>query len=326
MMNINWGIIGTGGIASKFANDLSFAKSAAKYAVGSRTLESAEKFAEEHSFSRAYGSYEELAADRNIDAIYVATPHPYHKENVLTCLRAGKAVLCEKPFTMNAGELEELIIFAREKKLFLMEAMWTRYLPTIKKVNEWVNNGSIGEVRHINAEFGFNAPWDPNGRLLNKQLGGGALLDVGIYPLSFASMILGTNPEKILSTAFIGDTGVDEQFSITLSYEGGNTASLHGAIRVDLSNHASIHGTEGTIHIPSFFMASNATLKKKNGEVEIFQEKRASLGYQFEIEEVGHCIHHGLMESPIMPLNESLEIMKLMDKIKDDWNLSYMIR
>lgn len=320
---IKWGILGTGGIASAFARDLEFAKNTEKLAVGSRTKESAEKFAEEHGIARAYGSYEELVQDPDVDAIYIATPHPFHKENAMACLRAGKAVLCEKPFTINSGELEEVIQFAREQKLFLMEAMWTKFLPPILKVREWIDSGEIGEVLMVKADFGFRAPWEPERRLLNPALGGGALLDVGIYPVTFATMIFGTNPENILSTAHIGETGVDEQFSILMSYPSGKTATLNGAFRIDLTNEAHIYGTEGSIRIPSFHSAKSACLYKNGEEAETFKDDRQSAGYAFEIEEVGRCLNQGLLESPVVPLDESLKIMKLMDEIRGQWGLKY---
>ncbi|WP_226038091.1 Gfo/Idh/MocA family protein [Aquibacillus saliphilus] len=320
---IKWGILGTGGIAKKFAEDLSYASNADRIAVGSRTKNSAKEFAERYGIERAYGSYQELAEDKDVDAIYVATPHPFHKENVMACLRAGKAVLCEKPFTVRAEELEELIDFAKDKKLFLMEAMWTRFLPPIVKVREWINNGKIGEVRLVKADFGFRAPWNPEWRLLNPDLGGGALLDAGIYPVSFASMILGAKPEKITSTAHIGETGVDEEFSIIMSYPGGKTASLNGAVRLNLTNEAYILGTEGYIHIPSFHSAKSASLYIGKEKVETFIDDRESTGYAFEAEEVGRALSEGLKESSVMPLNESLEIMKLMDEVRGQWGLKY---
>ncbi|MRH42669.1 gfo/Idh/MocA family oxidoreductase [Aquibacillus halophilus] len=320
---IRWGILGTGGIASQFAKDLKFAENAEGVAVGSRTQESATEFAETYSIPKAHGSYEELAQDPNVDAIYVATPHPFHKENALTCLRGGKAVLCEKSFTVNAKELEEVIEFARDKKLFLMEAMWTRFLPPIVKVREWIEGGKIGEVRLVKADFGFRAPWDPEWRLLNPELGGGALLDAGIYPVSFASMILGSKPDKIMSTANIGETGVDEEFSVLMSYPSGKVASLNGAVRLGLTNEAVIHGTEGYIRVPTFLHAKEASLHVAGAEIETFYDDRESIGYAFEIEEVGRCLNGDLKESSIMPLDESLKIMKLMDEIRGQWGLKY---
>ncbi|WP_407270456.1 Gfo/Idh/MocA family protein [Radiobacillus sp. PE A8.2] len=321
---VRWGIIGTGGISNTFAKDLAYAKNAALVAVGSRTNESAKKFADNFAISRSYGSYQELAEDPEVDAVYVGTPHPFHKENVLTCLRAGKAVLCEKSFAMNAQELEELISFAREKKLFLMEAMWTRFLPPIVKVREWIDSGKIGDVRLVKADFGFRAPWDPDWRLLNKNLGGGALLDAGIYPVSFASMILGSKPDNIASTAHIGETAVDEHFSVLLSYPSGKAAQLNGGIQLRLKNEAIIHGAEGYIVIPDFIGAKSATLyNNSNEEIETFEDDRQAKGYAFEAEEVGRCLHEGALESSVISLNESYEIMKMMDEIRGQWGLSY---
>lgn len=320
---IKWGIMGTGWIAEKFAEDLAHVGNGEGLAAGSRTKESATKFAEKFGLPRAYGSYEELVNDPDIDAIYVATPHPYHRENVLTALNAGKAVLCEKPFTVNSAELEQLISSAKQQNLFLMEAMWTRFLPPIVQVRKWLEEGRIGEVKLVKAEFGFRSDWNPEGRLLNPQLGGGALLDAGIYPVSFASMIFGTEPEKVWSSADIGETGVDEKFSILLDYGKGRTATLNGAVRLDLTNDAYIHGTEGTIHIPSFLNATEAVLRVTGQEEEKFTDGRLSTGYSFEAEEVGRCLLEGLTESPAIPLEESLGILKLLDAIRAQWGLKY---
>lgn len=320
---IKWGIMGTGWIAERFAEDLAYAGNGEGVAVGSRTFESAKKFADQFGLPRAYGSYAELVADPDIDAIYVATPHPYHRENVLTALNAGKAVLCEKPFTVNSAELEPLVHTAKQNKLFLMEAMWTRFLPPIVQVRTWLEEGRIGEVKLLKAEFGFRSDWNPEGRLLNPQLGGGALLDAGIYPVSFASMIFGTEPERISSTAHIGETGVDEHFSLLLDYGQGKSASLHGAVRLALTNDASIHGTEGSIYIPSFLNAKEAYLRVAGQEEVKFTDDRPSTGYAFEAEEVGRCLLNGLTESPSITLEESLGIMKLLDEIRGQWNLKY---
>ncbi|RCX20660.1 putative dehydrogenase [Fontibacillus phaseoli] len=320
---IKWGIMGTGWIAEQFAKDLVHVGNGEGLAAGSRTLASAEKFAEKFGLERAYGSYEELVNDPDIDAIYVATPHPYHKENVLTALNAGKAVLCEKPFTVNSLELEQLISSAKQKKLFLMEAMWTRFLPPIVQVRKWLEDGRIGEVKLVKAEFGFRSDWNPQGRLLNPELGGGALLDAGIYPVSFASMIFGSKPDKIWSTAEIGETGVDEQFSIMLDYGQGKVAMLNGAVRLNLNNDAYIHGTEGMIHIPSFLNAKEAVLRVTGKEEEKYRDGRSSTGYAFEAEEVGYCLLEGLKESPAIPLEESLGILKLLDEIRAQWGLKY---
>lgn len=321
---VRWGIMGTGWIASQFAKDLAHSGNAVKAAIGSRTAGSSEKFATEYGFERAYASYDELLRDPEVDIIYVATPHPVHKENVMACLEAGKAVLCEKPFTMNSRQLEPLVETARERKLFLMEGMWTRFLPPIVQARAWIEEGRIGEVRMVQADFGFRIGWEPEGRLLNPDLGGGALLDAGVYPISFASMIFGEQPQHVWSTAHIGETGVDEQFSILLSYSEGRSASLSGAIRLNLNNEAVIYGTEGRIRLP-FFLAGKEAYLHVNGqdEPEKFVDDRTCLGYAFEAEEAGRCILQGRTESNTMKLDESLEIMKLMDTVRRQWGLRY---
>lgn len=242
---------------------------------------------------------------------------------MITALRGGKAVLCEKPITVNSRELEEIIVLAKQKGLFLMEAMWTRFLPPIVQVRKWLEEGRIGEVKLVKAEFGFRSDWNPSGRLLNLELGGGALLDAGIYPVSFASMIFGADPEKVWSTAHIGETGVDEHFSILLDYGQGRSASLHGAVRLDLTNEAYIYGTEGSIHIPSFLNAKTATLQVRGQEAETVTDDRIAVGYAFEAEEVGRCLLAGAVESYKITLDESLGIMQLLDQIREQWGLKY---
>jgi len=320
---IKWGILGPGWIAGQFTRDLKHAKGAEAVAVGSRTKEKAEAFAKEHGIARAYGSYEELVQDAEVDIIYVATPHPAHKDSVMTCLRAGKAVLCEKPFTVNAAEAEELVQYARERKLFLMEAMWTRYLPAIRKVQEWLAQGKIGEVRMMKADFGFRMGWDPKHRLLNPDLAGGALLDVGIYPISFASMVFGGAPEQVFASGYLGETGVDEQFSLIFTYSGGRTASMNGAVRVALDNDCTIYGTEGKIVISEFFVAKSVTLQVYGSADEKFEYKGEARGFAFEAEEAGRCLREGRLESVTMPLDETLELMRTMDMIRAQWGLKY---
>ncbi|NMO97408.1 Gfo/Idh/MocA family protein [Paenibacillus lemnae] len=321
--NIQWGIMGTGWIAEKFAGDLKYADNGELAACGSRTEESAAKFGERFSIPRTYGSYEELVQAPDLDAIYVATPHPVHKDNVLQALRAGKAVLCEKPFTVNSGELSELIDYARAHKLFLMEGMWTRFLPAIVQVRKWVSEGRIGEVLMVKAEFGFKAELDPEHRLFNKELGGGALLDAGIYPVSFASMLLGSDPKNIYSTVHYCETGVDDQFSVLLEYEDGKSASLSGATRLNLTDEAVIYGTHGRIHVPGFLYAHEAVLHEADKDPEHFRHEREFSGYVYEAEEVGRCLAEGRTESSVIPLEESLNIMKLMDTIRGQWGLKY---
>lgn len=323
LQTIKWGILGPGWISSKFAKDLAFAAGAELVAVGGRSLEKSERFAKEFNIPRAYGSVDELAQDADVDIVYVGTLHPIHKENVLALLRAGKAVLCEKPFTMNAAEAKEIIDLAREKKVFLMEAMWTRFLPPIRKIMEWIADDKIGEVRLVKADFGFNIGWAPQSRLLDPALGGGALLDAGIYPVSFASLIYGEAPAKIMSSARIGETGVDEQFSLLFEYEGGRTAALNGAVQLGMVNDAYIYGTKGYIHAPNFLFGKSASLHVNNTDAESFVDEREAEGYAFEAEEAMNALREGRLESTVIPLDETLEIMTTLDTIRKQWGLRY---
>lgn len=320
---INWAIAGPGWISSKFAADLAYAEGAKLIAVGGRNPEKSEAFAKQFNIPRAYGSLDELAADEEVDIVYIGTLHPAHKDNALTLLKAGKAVLCEKPFTLNAAEAQEMIEFARERGIFLMEAMWTRYLPPIRKVREWLAEGRIGEVRMLKADFGFDCGWAPDSRLLDPKLGGGALLDAGIYPVSFASMIFGKQPAKMMSSARIGKTGVDEQFSLLFEYEDGRTAALNGAVQLGMVSDAYIYGTKGYIHAPNFLFGKSASLHVANEEPVLFEDGREPSGYNFEAEEAMNCLREGKPESAIMPLDETLAIMQTLDTIRAQWGLRY---
>lgn len=320
---IRWGILGPGAIAHKFVQGLQLLKDAEITAVGSRSFAKAAEFAAKYGVKKAFGSYEELAGCEDVDIIYVATPHPFHREHALMCIRSGKAVLCEKPFTVNAGELQEVMDEAGKYGVFLMEAMWTRYLPVIVQVRDWLDKGVIGDVRMVKADFGFRGDWNPDSRLLNPELGGGALLDVGIYCISLASMVLGAKPVSINSTVHIGETGVDEQFSALLGYEGGGIANLSSAVRTNLPNDAWIIGSKGTIHIPTFWTAKSAKLIISGQEEQVFTGDFESYGYQYEAMEAMNCMREGKLESSIMPLEESLELMKIMDSIRRQWGLKY---
>jgi dihydrodiol dehydrogenase / D-xylose 1-dehydrogenase (NADP) len=323
LQTIKWGIFGPGWISSKFVKELAYAEGAELVAVGGRNLEKAENFAKEYNIPRAYGSVEELAQDAEVDIVYVGTLHPVHKENVLALLRGGKAVICEKPFTMNAAEAKEMIELAREKQVFLMEAMWTRFLPPIRKVMEWLADDKIGEVRLLKADFGFDIGWAPQSRLLDPALGGGALLDAGIYPVSFASLIYGSKPTKVMSSARIGETGVDEQFSLLFEYEGGRTAALNGAVQLGMVNDAYIYGTKGYIHVPNFLFGRSATLHAKGAEPESFIDDRFAEGYKFEAEEAMNALREGRLESSVIPLDETLAIMTTLDTLRKQWGLRY---
>ncbi|GIN56411.1 Gfo/Idh/MocA family protein [Lederbergia ruris] len=320
---IKWGIMGAGNISRKFASDLVQSENAELVAVASKTEGKATAFASEFSIERTYADYAAFVQDQDIEIVYIGTLHTQHKDCALQCLRAGKAVLCEKPFTMDAEEAEELIQVARENNTFLMEAMWTRYLPAIVQAKKWLEEGKIGEVRMLTANFGFDVGWSPNSRLLDKKLGGGAMLDAGIYPISFASFVFGQQPTEIKSSAHIGETGVDEHFSALFEYPDGKTAMLNSGVRLNLANDAFIYGTEGYIRLPNFLFGDGAFLHQSGSEVVEFQDDRKLQGYIFEAEEAMRCLRAGKLESSIMPLEETYDIMKTMDALRKQWGLEY---
>lgn len=322
MEKIRWGIIGAGWISGKFAADLKHVEDAELVAVASQSLDKATSFAARYDIPHAYGNYEELL-QQDIDIVYIGTLHPMHKDNVLQCLQAGKAVLCEKPFTMDAAEAELLIQTARDRGVFLMEAMWTRYLPPIVQSRQWIDEGQIGEVKTVTANFSFDLGWQPEHRLLNKKLGGGSLLDAGIYPVSFASMVFGKQPEQIASSAYIGETGVDERFSAMFQYDGGRTAMLNGGVRLRMRNEAYIYGTHGYIHLPEFLSSRAAYLYRDDAVSATITDERQTHGYNYEAEEAMKCLREGKLESRIMPLDETHAIMQTLDAMRKQWGLEY---
>ena len=316
--------MGTGAIAHKFAAGLAELDDAELVAVGSRARKTADEFGRTYGVPNRHASYEDLANDPRVDAIYVATPHPMHKENSILCLNAGKAVLCEKPFTVNAREAAELIGVARDKGVFLMEAMWTRFIPIVAKVRELVRGGAIGEVRMLSADFGFRAHPDAESRLFAPKYAGGSLLDVGVYAVSFVSMILGKQPESTAGLAHIGEMGVDEQGAWVFLYYKGEVAMMASAIRTTTPHQALVMGTEGHIQLqPPFWRGTKATLTHASGESEELELPYDGNGYQFEAAEVMRCVRGGKLESEVMPLDESLGIMATMDSIRCHWGLTY---
>lgn len=318
---ISWGILGCGSIAGSFAKGLSVLPDAKLAAVGSRDAERAKAFAERYHAKKIHVGYEALVRDEEVDVIYVATPHNFHKEHAILCLSAGKAVLCEKPLAVNCGEAEEMIRTAAQCRRFFMEAMWTRFLPVMVRVREWLAQGLIGEVRMISADFGFRAGFDPRGRLFDLNLAGGSLLDVGVYTVALAYMVYGKKPSSMVSIAHIGQSGVDEQAAMIFGYDKGELAILSSAVRTNTPQEARIIGTEGSIHIPSFWRATSAMVAGKKKES--FQLPFEGNGYNYEAMEVMRCLREGELESPIMPHSESLEIISTLDEIRKQWDLRY---
>jgi predicted dehydrogenase len=320
---LRWGIIGAGHIGRKFAIGIQASEFGRLVAVGSRTLEKAETLGKEFSAPHCYASYQAVADDPEVDAVYIGLPHPMHKDAALLGLRAGKAVLCEKPFTVNTKEARAVISLARRKKLFLMEAVWSRFLPTLTKVRQIVASGVIGEVRMVIADFSFRGAWNPEGRLLNPHLAGGGLLDVGIYPLSLSGMILG-QPLEVVSLSHIGETGVDEQAGIILKYDAGRLAVLACGVRTQSPMEARILGTEGSIHLHSvWWKGERLTLTVAGKPPEEMSLPMVGNGYNYEADEVARCIQAGETESDVMPLDETLSQMRTMDRIRAKWGLRY---
>lgn len=320
---IKWGIMGTGTIANSFVKGLSSLPEAELYAVASRSREKAEEFGNKYGAARMYGSYEELVQDSEVDVIYIATPNTAHKENTILCINHGKAVLCEKPFTINAKEAEEVIKLAREKKVFVMEGMWSRFFPVMKTVRKWLEEEAIGELRMMTADFGFRREGPMEDRKIGLHRGGGALLDVGIYPISFASMIFGSEPKDITGLASIIETGVDEQSTMLLGYKGGKMAMLSCAINTPTPKEGRIIGNKGSIYIPNFSRATTATLAVIDKEPVTVEIPLEGNGYNYQAEAVMECLYEGKLESELMPLDESLAIMKIMDELRRQYGIKF---
>jgi len=323
MNSINWGILGCGNIAVSFARDLAVLKDARLLGVASKSKERAENLGKTFDVERRYDSYSELVRDPDIDAIYVATRHNDHLSAATLCIENGKSVLVEKPFCVNAAETEQLIALARRKNVFLMEAMWTRFLPVIQAVKERIKKGDIGAVNTLFADFGFKAPYDPKSRVYNPELAGGALLDIGIYPISFASLIFEKQPDEILSHAIIGTTSVDEQSSYLFRYGDNALAILASTIRGISPRSAHVVGEDGSFHIPQFWKARSASLIRGEKTVEVLEPAFQGSGYNYQAQEVMDCIRRGETESSIMPLDESLAIMQTVDRVRDQIGLKY---
>jgi len=318
-----WGILGAGSIAGRFSEALAALPEAETLAVGSRSQDTADRFAHAHGFSRSYPGYDELAADPDVDVVYVATPHPFHAENADLCLRAGKAVVCEKPFTVNADQARRLVRLARERGLFLMEGMWTRFFPLMGRLRGLLSEGAIGEPRMVSADFGFRAPMDPSSRLFDPKLGGGAMLDVGVYCVSFASMVLGP-PLRGTGLSHLGETGVDEQFAAALEHGEGRISSITAGTRTASPHEATVLGTEGYVRIHSAWWRPEAmTISRPGREDESVRVPTDENGFRYEASEVMRCLAAGEKESPVMPLDETVAVLDAMDEIRHSWGLRY---
>ncbi|MBX3060638.1 MAG: Gfo/Idh/MocA family oxidoreductase [Anaerolineae bacterium] len=320
---IRWGILGTGVIARKFAEGLAVLSDAELTAVGSRDERTAAAFATQYQVPHAHGSYEALAQNPDVDVIYIATPHVFHMENSLLCLQHGKAVLCEKPFTMNRRQAETIFALAEKSGLFVMEAMWTYFLPAITMVRQLLQEGVIGDARMLTADFGYRTAMNPYGRHFAPALGGGALLDVGIYPLALAHMVFGA-PTQIAGMAHLGETGVDEQAAIILGYEEGELALLHTAVRTETVQEAVIMGTDGRIkiHFP-WWQPTRLTLTISGQTGQEIDLPFLGNGYNYEAAAVMECLRSGKIQHPLMPWSITLALQDTMDNIRAQWGLRY---
>ncbi|MEM7658961.1 MAG: Gfo/Idh/MocA family oxidoreductase [Bacteroidota bacterium] len=321
---IRWGILATGNIARKFALGLAELPDAELVAVGSRRQAAAEAFGAEFNVAHCHGSYEELAANPEVDAIYVATPHPYHLDNALLCLEHGKAVLCEKPMAVNALEVEQMVAKAREKQVFLMEAMWTRHLPVWRAIRTWLAEGLIGDIRLLTAEFSFlSSTRDPADRKFNPALAGGALLDVGIYPVALAYDLFRADPEAVRSLHQAFSTGVDEQSAYLFRYPNGAMAVLSSGFAAHGAKEAVIAGTKGTIRIPLFWKAQEVIVELTDQAPVRHEFPYAATGLQHQAVSMMAALRAGKLECEEMSWEMSLQLARMMDRLRTEWGLVY---
>lgn len=320
---IKWGILGTGWIAHKFADGLKVVEDSETYAIGSRSFDTAKKFAYEYSVPKVYGSYEELARDPDVDVIYVATPHNLHLENTLLCLDNGKHVLCEKPFAVNGKEVRKMIERAKEKNLFLMEALWSKFLPNLIKAKQIVDSGQIGKVKLLTASFSVKSPHPLEQRSFNKDLCGGALLDIGIYNI-FLSLFLMGKPQSMKSMATIGVTDVDFTISSIFKYADESLFVHYSSFIAGTDVVAEVHGVTGKIvfeHL--WFCPGNLKIVRPNGDVEPITLQFKGNGYNYEAEEVVKCLKAGKKQSDVMSFDDSLELIDMLDSIRKETGIIY---
>jgi dihydrodiol dehydrogenase / D-xylose 1-dehydrogenase (NADP) len=325
MEKIRYGIISTGRIAKALAEAISRVDGCEVVAVGSRSQESADEFGDKYDIAKRYGTYEELCADADVDVVYIGTPHNLHYDNTLTALKYNKHVLNEKPFTINAHQTEHLIDLAREKGVFMMEAMWTRFMPSVIQAKKWIEEDMIGPIRQVFADFSVPFKFDPKHRLFDPELGGGSLLDLGVYPISHTHFWLGV-PDEVHSVAFLGETGVDEHVSAMFTYERGAFAQITCGSQFRGTNEVTVVGEKGYLrfHAP-IPRSTQVTIKLVDMQERVvdFPFPDHYNGYEFEVEEVNKCIRDGKTESALRPLDHTLEVMRLMDGMREEWGLEY---
>jgi predicted dehydrogenase len=310
---VRWGIVGPGRIAHNVVRDFPLVDGAEVVAVASRSADRAQSFADEHHLARSYGSYAEILSDEDVDVLYIATPHPQHHALALAAIRAGKAVLVEKTFTATVAGAEEVVAAAREHRVFAMEAMWTRFQPAVVAARALIEDGAIGEVRQVQADLGVDQPFNPGDRLFDPAQGGGALLDLGVYVVSFAQYFLGT-PDRVHVTGSLAPTGVDAEAGLLLGYDDGRAAALLATIRQYTPGAARIHGTTGWIDVhPRFHHPRTFVLSRKGQEPETITRPPTGGGYAHELTEVTEAVAAGRTESTVMPLDDTLAVQRILN-------------
>ena len=318
-----WGIISTGRISTQFTEALQSLENAEVYAVASRTQESADEFARKWSIGKAYGKYEDLYQDPEVDVVYIGTPHSFHHRDTLNALNGGKHVLCEKAFSINADQAQEMIQVARDKELFLMEAMWNRFQPWYEKVREILDNDILGQLHNLKADLSFHFPYDPEHRLFNPELGGGSLLDLGVYPIALSSLLMGP-PASIACTAHKCATGVDDQVSMIFIHENGSTSELGCSSRFNTNWLSTLHGEKGYLEIEGMIgRPERITLHLNGQEPEVFDTPYELNGYQYEAQAVMDMLDQDEIEHPLMSLDETFQIMAVMDYIRENIGVLY---
>lgn len=322
-MKLKIGILGAGRIAEKLAKTFSLLPEVQTVAVGARDLKRAQAFAFRHGIERAYGSYEALAADPAVELIYIATPHAYHYDHMMLCLQAGKHILCEKAFTCTAAEAKKVVEESRKRKLFVAEAMWTRYMPMVKHLETIRQNCPVGEIVGLTANLSYPV-YAQKERVQLPELGGGALLDVGIYPLTIASIVMGDEIEAIYSNALFSDTGVDVQNTTTLHYAGGKTAVLTSSVLAHSDRKGIIFCTEGYIEVENINNFERVSVFDNNHRLlQCVNRASQQTGYEYEVLAAVHAIESGGLECAEMPVAETVKMMQLMDQIRHQWNFWY---
>ncbi|MBS5934993.1 MAG: Gfo/Idh/MocA family oxidoreductase [Clostridiales bacterium] len=319
---MKFAILGAGNIAQTMANTISKMNGIESYAVASRDIGKATEFATKNGFEKAYGSYEELVQDDEVELVYIATPHSHHYAHARLCIEHGKPVLCEKAFTANAKQAKEILSLAKEKKVFITEAIWTRYMPSRERIQAVIDSGIIGDVTSVTANLGYAIGQVE--RLVKPELAGGALLDLGVYPINFACMVLGSNYSEVSSTAIITDTGVDSMNTITLSYADGKMASLHSTFMARTNRMGIISGTQGYMEIQNINNCEEIRVYNSNDELlkkETFKDQIT--GYEYQVEACVEAMKNGLLECPQMPHAETIKVMELMDSLRKEWGVIY---